>query len=432
MQCLTIWLNKQIKISIAFFLGATTLANAQDPQHLTLDQANQLAQQNYPLIKQKDLVRQTTDLTIANLGKQFLPQLSLGGQATYQSDVTKIDVPLPGFKFEPPSKDQYKIWGEVNQLVYDGGIMREQKELQHLTSEVEQQKVDVELYKVRERVNQLYLGVLFLDEQRRQVELIKQDFNTGIKTVQAQVENGVAFKSNLNVLKAELLKADQRLIELNASRKGVLDVLSLFLNKPIDTSVVLETPVMQLTISDHEITRPEIKLFADQSELLEHQTKIIQTANQPRASLFVQGGYGRPALNLLKNEFDAFYIAGVRLNWSLGGLYTKKNDLQLVNINKKNVGVQRETFLLNTNTQLKQQQSEVDRLQQLVSSDDEIISLRAQVKEAARAQLQNGVITANDYLREVNAEDQARQALITHQLQLLQAKINYQTILGKQ
>jgi outer membrane protein TolC len=432
MQCLTIWLNKLVKLSIVFFLGGTLTTNAQEVQQLTLDQANQLAQQNYPLIKQKDLVRQTADLTIANLSKQFLPQFSLGGQATYQSDVTKIDVSLPGFKFEVPSKDQYKVLAEINQLVYDGGIIREQKELQHLASEVEQQKVEVELYKVRERVNQLYLGVLFLDEQRRQVELIKQDFNTGIKTVQAQVENGVAFKSNLNVLKAEFLKADQRLIELNASRKGMLDVLSLFLNKPIDTSVVLETPAVQSTSSINDITRPEIKLFTDQSELFGHQTKIIQAANQPKASLFVQGGYGRPALNLLKNGFDPFYVAGVRLNWSLGGLYTKKNDMQLVNINKKNVDVQRETFILNTNTQLKQQQSEVDKLQQLVASDDEIISLRAQVKEAARAQLQNGVITANDYLREVIAEDQARQTLITHQLQLLQAQINYQTISGKQ
>lgn len=432
MWCLTnrlkMWPWLLIIVANIFFLRV----QAQQLTHLTLEQANQLAQQNYPLIKQKDLVKQTADITIANLNKQFLPQISANGQATYQSDVTKIDVPLPGFKIEPPSKDQYKVLADVSQLVYDGGVITQRKELQKLNSEVELQKVEVELYKVKERINQLYLGILFLDQQRKQVELIKEDFNTGIKTVQAQVENGIAFKSNLNVLKAELLKADQRLIELNATRNGMLQTLSLFFNQHIDSNIALETPVIQSLKTANQISRPEIKLFTDQSRLLGHQTKIIHANNQPKASLFVQGGYGRPALNLLKNEFEPFYIAGVRLNWSLGGLYTQKKELQLVDINKKSVDIQKEIFLLNTNTQLTQQQSEIEKLQQLVASDDEIISLRAQVKDAARAQLQNGVISANDYLREVNAEDQARQTLITHQLQLLQAQINYQTISGNQ
>lgn len=154
--------------------------------------------------------------------------------------------------------------------------------------------------------------------------------------------------------------------------------------------------------------------------------------NLPRASFFVQGGYGNPGLNLLKNEFDLFYTTGIRLNWSLGGLYTKKNDRQLIEISKKMVTVQKETFLLNSNTALQQQQAEIDKLQQLVSTDAAIIDLRIQVKEAAKAQLENAVITANDYLREVNAEDQSRQSLITHNIQLLQAQINYQTIAGKQ
>ncbi|MDP9230184.1 MAG: TolC family protein, partial [Bacteroidota bacterium] len=162
------------------------------------------------------------------------------------------------------------------------------------------------------------------------------------------------------------------------------------------------------------------------------QNKLIQAKNQPRASLFFQGGYGRPGLNFLNNEFDLFYIGGVRLNWPLGGLYTRKNEKKMVSINKNIVDIQKETFLLNTNTQLKQQQSEIEKLQNLEKTDEEIIALRVRVKNAAKAQLENGVITANDYLREINAEDQARQTLITHQLQLLQAQINYQTISGKQ
>src|SRR5207249_2127217 len=142
--------------------------------------------------------------------------------------------------------------------------------------------------------------------------------------------------------------------------------------------------------------------------------------------------YGRPGLDLLKNEFATFYIGGIRLNWLLGGFYTSRKEKELVEVNKKMINIQKEIFLLNTNSQLKQQQSEIEKLKQLTASDNEIIGLRVQVKDAAVAQLENGVITANDYLREVNAEDQARQVLITHQLQLLQAQINYQTISGKQ
>lgn len=408
------------------------IINSSAQESFSLQKAYELAQQNYPLIKQRDLIKQTTNYTIDNLSKGFLPQISLSGQATYQSQVTEIKVPIPGVNIESPSKDQYKILADVNQVVYDGGVIKQQKQIQQLSEDVEQQKVEVELYKLKERINQLYLGVLYLDQQLSQIDLIKTDLNNGIKRVEAQVNNGVAFRSNLNVLKAELLKADQRAIELKASRKGYIDVLSLFINQNLAENVKLEKPVSTAPVLSNEILRPELKLYSTQEKLLGGQFKMIDSRNKPKASLFWQGGYGKPGLNFLENNFDFFYTTGVRLNWSFGGLYTQKKEKKIVELNQKTVETQKETFVLNTNTQLKQQQSEVDKLQQLIATDQAIIDLRIQVKDAARAQLENGVITANDYLREVNAEDQARQSLITHQIQLLQAQINYQTISGKQ
>jgi outer membrane protein TolC len=263
------------------------------------------------------------------------------------------------------------------------------------------------------------------------VDLMKQDLQIGIKQVEAQVKGGVVLRSNLNVLKAEFLKADQRAIELKASRKGLLQTLGLFLNRSIDENTML-LKTASPSMADTNIARPELKLFNDQSKQLEQQIKLIQAKNLPKTSLFVQGGYGKPGLNLLKNDFAFYYIGGVRVNWPLSGLYTQKKEKELVKISQKIVDVQKETFLLNTNTQLSQQQSDIDKLNQLVQTDKAIIDLRVDVKSAARAQLENGVITANDYLREVNAEDQARQTLIMHELQLLQAQINYQTTLGKQ
>ncbi len=401
-------------------------------EKLTLLKTYELAQQNYPLVKQRDLLKQTTNVNIDNLSKGFLPQVSLSGQASYQSDVTEVKVSIPGVTVTPPSKDQYKVLADVNQLIYDGGIIKEQKNMQQLNENAEQQKVEVELYKIKERINQLFLGVLFLDEQLKQVDLVKADLDNGLKKTAAQVNNGVAFKSNLNVLKAELLKADQRVIEIQSSRKGLTDVLGLFINETLPDDVQLESPLVETAVTLNDIQRPEIKLFGTQEKLLNGQFKLIDSRNKPKASLFAQTGYGRPGLNFLKNEFAFFYTTGVRFNWAFGGLYTQKKEKQLIELNKKFIEIQKETFLLNTNTALKQQQSEVDKLKKLIAKDNEIIDLRIKVKDAAKAQLENGVITANDYLREVNAEDQSRQSLITHQVQLLQSQINYQTILGKQ
>jgi outer membrane protein TolC len=414
---------------LIYLLVISTRAHSQE-QTITLDQAYDMARANYPVIKQKDLLRQTAQLNIENLQKNFLPQVNLAGQASYQSAVTKIPLTLPGFSFESPSKDQYKITADVSQLLYDGGMTREQEQVQRLNAAVDDQRIEVELYRVKERINQLYLGILYLDEQVKQVELVKVDLQSGINRVEAQVNNGVAFRSNLNLLKAELLKNEQRLIEIISSRKGLTEAMSLLTGRNLPEQVKLEMPGNK--IPGKEVNRPEIKLFSDQDKLITQQEKIIHAKNLPRASLFLQTGYGRPALNVLKNEFDAWYIGGLRLNWSLAGLYTKKREKQILDINKQILASQKESFLLNTNVQLQQQQSEIDKLMQLISTDKEIINLRASVKEAAKAQLDNGVITANDYLREVNAEDQARQLLITHQLQLLQAQINYNTISGNQ
>lgn len=413
---------------IALFIAGK--AAGQDAQSLTLEQAYELSEKNYPVTKQSRLIEQTAAISIDNLNKGYLPQLSLSGQATYQSEVTEVPIKVPGFDIESPSKDQYKLLADVNQVVYDGGIIREQKVLSQLNANVEQQKVAIEIYKLKERISQIYLSVLYLDEQLKQVALVGTDLQTGIKRVEAQVNNGVAFRSNLNVLKAEQLKTDQRVIELKASRKGLIETLALFLGHPISESTTFQWPA-NIRFNLGEIARPELKLYEQQTDLADQQNNLIRAKNLPKASLFVQGGYGRPGLNMLKNEFDLYYLGGVRVNWSLGGLYTKKKEKEQVEVNKRIIDIQKEAFLLNTNTQLKQTQSEIDKLQQLVATDDAIIDLRQQVKDAAKAQLENGVITANDYLREVNAEDQARQARITHKLQMIQAEINYQTISGK-
>lgn len=432
MHYLTKWLNKMVRLLPVLIILQPGFAMGQQMNRLTLDEANQLARDNYPALQQKGLIGQTASLSIENLNKGYLPQFTVSGQATYQSNVTQVSVPIPGIKIEPLSKDQYKLLADVSQRVFDGGTIKNQDKVQQLSAEADQQKIEVQLYALKQQVNQLFLGVLYLDAEKQQVALAEDNINVGIKNVESQVLNGTSFRSNLDLLKAELLKTQQNMIELDATKKGMVQTLELFINKSLPDDVVFVTPDTTQVNFENNISRPEIKLYTDQSNLFEQQKKLIQSKNLPRASLFFEGGYGRPGLDMLKNEFDFFYIGGIRLNWSLSGLYTRKRENQLVDINKRTVDIQKETFLLNTKAQLKQQQSDIEKLKQLIASDNDIIALRAQVTNAAKAQLQNGVISANDFLKEVNDENQARQSLITHKIQLLQAQINYQTILGKQ
>lgn len=416
--------------SIILLLLSLQASQAQETGRLTLSAALDSAVANYPLTRQKQLIDKNTELAIQNLQKSFLPQVSVLGQASWQSDVTAVSVPLPNFSITPPSKDQYKLVTDISQLLYDGGMNRSQRELQSQGRAIDQQKIEVELYRVREKVQQAFLSVLYVDEQVNQVNLLQKDIDNGLKKVEAQLEQGVVFRSAVDLLKAEWLKAEQRKVELLSARKGLIDVLSVFLNRPLAADQLLETPA-EPQWETESINRPEWSLLDAQQKLLFTQSQMIDNRNKPKASLFAQAGYGRPGLNMLKNEFAFFYIGGLRLNWSLSNFYTHKKEKQILGINQSMIELQKESFLLQTKAQLKQQSAEILKIKQLLQSDQEIITLRERIKEAAKAQLDNQVITANDYLREVNAADLARQNWITHQLQLLQAELNYKTISGK-
>ncbi len=410
---------------LLFLLACAGVAHAQS---LTIEECYTLAAQNYPLVKQRELITKSNEYSLQNLSKGYLPQLTVVGQATYQSKVTQVPIELPGMTVPTLSKDQYKFYGEVNQTLFDGGVIKQQKITQEANSAVEQQKLEVELYKIRERINQLFFGILLVDEQLKQTELLKTDIQLGLKKTAAAIENGTAMKSNADVLRAEMLNADQRTTELKAARMAYADMLSLFINKPLSVDAQLEKP--KTPVVTDEVNRPELTLYNYQNKTVDAQYKMLTARNLPRLNLFVQGGYGRPALNMLSNEFESYYLGGVRLNWSLSGLYTMKKDKALLDLSRRNIEVQKETFLFNTNYTLKQQSAEVNKYNQLLTSDDQIVSLRASVKNTAVVQLENGMINTNDYLREVNAEDKARQSKIVHEIQLLMAKYAQQTTTG--
>lgn len=430
MRKLTKWLTLSANLFL-MLIGAIELPAQSVISKLNLEQAYQLARANYPLIKQKELISKTAFLTIENINTAYLPQLSLNGQASYQSDVTSINIPIAGASIVPMSKDQYKFWGELNQLIYDGGIIKNQKQLQERSTLIDDQKLEVELYKLKDRINQLYLGLLLIEAQISQAKLLNENIQIGLKTVNAQLASGTVFKSAALVLEAQLLQTDQRIVELKSNKLALSKVLGLFINQQITETTQLGKPETN-DLLDATINRPEIKLYAYQDSLLYIQNQLVSAKSIPKISLFAQGGYGRPGLNMLNNDFALFGIGGVRLNWSLSNLYTRKREHQVVALNQKINEVQKEVFVFNTTTQLSQQLEEVKKLQALSNIDQKIIDVRTNITAASKAQLQNGVINSNDYLREVNAEDQTRNNYLLHQIQLLQAKINYKTIKGNQ
>jgi outer membrane protein TolC len=269
-----------------------------------------------------------------------------------------------------------------------------------------------------------------VDAQLAQLKLVKTDIQTGINKVSSQLENGVAFKSALNTLKAEALRIDQRGIEFNSMRRGLIEVMGVLTDTVLTENVQFEIPELKEFQAEGAIQK-QLNLFKAQQDLNNHQLNLLRSKSLPKATAFLQAGYGRPGLNMLKNEFQWFSIGGLRLNWSISNLYTTKNEKELNAVAASNIAVQQETYLKNASAQVRQQLEEVEKFRQLIETDREIIALRNAVKEAAAAQLEAGVITASDYIREVNAADQASQALKAHELQWLQANIQLEIIRGK-
>lgn len=415
-----------------FIVGILSLAftiNAQISELLSLEDCYTRARQNYPLVNQQDLIQKSKEYSIENISKGYLPQFVVNGQATYQSDVTEIPIHLPNTTIPSLSKDQYKIYAEVNQTVFDGGIKKLQKQSVETGAAVDQQKLEVELYKLKDRINQLFFGILLANEQLAQTNILKKDIQLGLSKINAAIANGTALKSSADALQAELLKTDQRNIELRSVSQAYRDMLGLFINRSLDEHIVLEKP--EKISASQTIKRPELTLYDTEKKLFDIEKNLVKAKNLPKAGLFIQGGYGKPALNMLKNDFDAYYIGGAKITWSLSGLYTTKKEKALISIKSKAVDLQKDVFLFNTNLTLKKQNAEISKLEELIRSDNGIIQLRTRIKITALAQLEYGVINSSDYLREVNAEDQAKQTQLLHEMQLLIAQYDQQTTTGK-
>jgi outer membrane protein TolC len=390
-------------------------------QNITLDICQQKARELYPLTKQYGLIEKTTEYNITNANKAWLPQVNFTAKATYQSETTKLPISIPNVVIPELTKDQYNAALDVSQTIWDGGVIKAQKNIIKAQAEAEKQKLEVDLYMLKERVNQLFFGILLLNEQLQQLTLIKTDLNANYEKVIALKQNGIAGQADIDAVRVEQLNLEQKENDLRATLKSFTEMLSAFTNLNISSNTEFSKPIISTVDYALENKRPELLLLATQSKALSSQRDMITASNLPKVGFFVQGGYGKPGLNMLTNEFSPYYIGGLRLSWNLSGYYSQKNNLEKISLNQKSVDIQKETFLFNNNLQNRQQINEIEKLKSTMKNDDEIILLRSNIKKATTAKFENGTATISDMLRDVNAESMARQARTLHEIQLYMA-----------
>ncbi len=395
---------------------------------LTLDSCYAWARTNYPMIKQFDLIERSKAYNLDNATHGKQPQIYFAGTATYQSDVTTVPIKLPNQEVPVPPKDQVKLYGEVSESINDLFTTDDKTALVDANATVEHQKIEVELYALKARINQVYFGILLFDAQLEQTALLKKDIQTGLNSIYPSISNGIAIQSSATMLEAELLKADQKTVELKSAKRAYMDMLSLFIHRPITDETKLVRPAPPTLALG--IQRPEIQLYDDQRQAFELQTKVLKTENQPHFSLFLQAGLGKPALNVLSVDYQFYYIGGLRFSWNFSGNSIYRNNIGLLHLQQETVNHQQETFLFNTNLTISQENNEISKYQQLIVTDNDLVSMRESVAHVTKTQLDNGTATANDYIANLNAADEARQNLVIHEIQLLQYQINYITTTG--
>jgi outer membrane protein TolC len=409
---------------LALLLCGLLPQRAAAQETVSIDDCYRLARENYPLIKKQDLLSRSRTYSLQNAARMYLPQVSVSGQASYQSETVgfpdvfsglPVQVSLPAI-----SKDQYRIQADLSQVIYDGGNISNQRAMIRAGNDVSQQQVEVNLYAIRDRVNQVYFSVLLMDEQLKQNEIKKSNLQNVVTKAEAALANGAAFRSSVNELKAEVVNAEMASIEYRASRKAYLDMLGMLIGRELEDSTRLTMPASAAT--NKEMNRPELRLYDLQQYMNDVEKRKLRTDYLPKLSAFVTGAYGRPTLNIINNEFGPWYIVGARLNWNLGSLYTVQNSRRNIELNRQGIETDRETFVFNTNLSLTQEAANEGKYKALLQQDQEAVALRESVKKSAEAQLENGVITVHDFIAQVNAENLARQQLILHRILLVQSQ----------
>lgn len=412
---------KRILLILILLTSLPTMAQ----QSITLQECYNSFTQNYPLAKQFQLLESQNLLEASVISTAKLPQFSLDAQATYQSDV--IEIPIG--TIEPLNKDQYRATLSVNQLIYNGGKTGASLAVKSAELKTQQKQVEVNLYQLRQQINQLYFSILLAQENNLLLKAKQIQLHTKLKEVSSGVRNGVLLPSSDKVLEAEMLKIDQQFKELESNKITLIETLSSLIKEPLDAATQFQNPLIEIHLQ-YELSRPELELFQYKREEIENSESLMAKQNVPQLLGFATGGYGNPGLNMLDNSFQSFYTAGVKLHWNVFDWNANQKQRESLAINKDILDNETEVFKLNTAIELNKQQREIEKIEAIIISDEAIINLREEVLQMADSQLKNGVITSSAYITELTNLYEDQNTLVRHKIQLQLAKANYNVIKG--
>lgn len=424
---------KRLILLLWVFLPLLMAGQAHDT--VTLESCYQLARKNYPLTRQVDLLGKSSRLKISNYNKNWLPAVNVNGSTSLQSDITEVEIilpaNLPAIGMPPLSKDWYKLTLDVNQTMYDGSLVKYQKKLENSNLKADEKSLEVELYKLKDRINQVYFSILLSQENEKLLNDTKALLEARMKEIRSAVLNGTLMASSEDALKVQVIQTEQQLAEIRIDRSTAYGILSELTSTPIPESAILVMPTVKLASTDYENKRPEYQLFDLQQDRVGVMKSMVITKWNPKLWAFGQVGYGRPGFNMLSNDFTPWWIFGAKLTWNPWNWNQNKNERKIYDIQDDILKSQQETFDKNSRIEADRGLSEITRLSELLLKDSDIIALREKITRTAASQMDNGVITSSDYISRVNEETQARLLMELHKIQLVKAKLNYLYIQGK-
>lgn len=420
---------KNTYLTILWLLISAAALMGQEPG--TLEQCQQWARENHPVLRQSGLYQQILDLKNENNATSLLPQLTLNGQATYQSDVTKIAVPIPNLHVPTVDKDQYKIYLDLRQTIWDGGLSKARELINASENAGNQQQVEVELYQLKENVNRFFFTSFLIQENLKILEQKTQVLGERRKMMESAVKNGMMLSSELDQLLADLIKTGQTILELKSNRETVLSALAIMTGKEAAQLQPLELGNGAIAM-DQPVQRPELNLFARQEDLFNANAEMLKKQRNPKLFGFGQAGYGKPGLNMLNSEFDTYYLVGVGFNWNVLDWKNTQRQREVLKLQQEIVKTKQESFLRNIDMASDQQNKQIAQLSELLQTDGELIKVRERITKTSASKLENGSITMADYIQDLNAETSAKLTLETHRIQLKEAQVKLANIKGNQ
>ncbi|MFA5327144.1 MAG: TolC family protein [Prolixibacteraceae bacterium] len=420
---------KTIKLLFVALFFPVHLLMAQE--NVTLEQCQTWARENHPVLKQLDLYQQLLALKNENNATSYLPQVSLNGQATYQSDVTKIGISIPNMAIPTVDKDQYKVYLDLKQTIWDGGLSKAKELINNAENAGNLQQTEVELYQVKEKVNQFFFTSFLIQENLNILEKKAETLSERQKILESAVNNGMILSSELDQLLAEKIKTDQMITELKSNKETALYALSILTGKTTKLLTNLVLPE-ELAVPDKPMMRPELDLFSKQNELLNANSEVLKKQRNPKLFGFGQAGYGKPGLNMFSNKFDTYYLVGIGFSWNVLDWKTTSRQQQMIKLQQDIVQTKQETFVRNIDLATDQQNKQISQISDLLKGDEQLIEVRERITKTSASKLENGTITTADYIQDLNAETTARLTLQTHKIQMKEARIKLENIRGIQ